>query len=857
MILASATPALSRLASFLLVGGVAGVVIKTTAVLLATAAVAIVARRASAALRHVVWLVGLTGALAVTVLSMGGPSIPVRVPQARVVPVPRPARAFPIARPVAVPTHRRVFARNRVVPVLAFRPHRIGIRDRGLGFDGRIVVAIAWLVGVILVLARAALGHLALARVVSLSRPIGTPDWQLALFHAGHEAGLSRPVRLLESETVQSPITSGWLNPVVILPTDADSWDAERRRVVLVHELAHVARGDYASQLLATIACAIFWFNPLVWIAAARLRIEAEHAADDIVLAGGTTGVTYASHLLDLARHERALHLAAAVAVGMIRSTRLEGRFRAVLDSTRPRARVSPALLAIAAVMTLIVFIPLGGLRAKAYGMSWQRRALPVRPAIFAEEAVPMVVVVPAAPQVEAIPAIEAVPAVAAVAAVEAVPIEPPAVAAVPAIAVIQSRADSTFEKSIDAASGDRLRLDLRTGGNIVLHGWNESRVRLRAQLGGRDWRETRVTLDRVGREVRLRSDFDRVLDGTSTSTSHSFELWVPRSIDVDIASSGGSISLDNVNGEFSGHTGGGEITIVSASGSATLTTGGGEIRVSNSDLRGEVSTGGGGVTITNVTGGLRGSSGSGPVITTLPSGTTIGGAREAVAAAAVTGGVADVVRGRATTTTTTITGSGQSRITNRGVTTTSYQDDRSPFATTRGFLDGAVSMTKAGGEVTLSEMNRGGVVHTGGGRISIGESRGLLDVSTGGGDIELMKMGGDAVVSTGAGDVTIQVVNVDGTEHSISVYSGKGSVVLELPSNLNARLELEAAYTDNSSRRTRIESDFPVAPSESQEWDDRFGTPRKFVRGTATLGGGRGLIRVRTVNGDIVVRRR
>jgi hypothetical protein len=366
--------------------------------------------------------------------------------------------------------------------------------------------------------------------------------------------------------------------------------------------------------------------------------------------------------------------------------------------------------------------------------------------------------------------------------------------------------------------------------------------VRLRARLAGRDWREAFVSLDRVGREVRLRSDFDPSFRQRSSSTSFSFELWVPRSVDVDIASAGGSVSIDNLNGEITGYSGGGGINIVSTSGSASLTTGGGDIAVSNSDLHGTVSTGGGAVTITGVTGGLRGLSGSGPVITSLSPGASVsGGVGETVI-----GGVRGEVRRSISSTNVSV----------RGITTTSYPDDRS-ITTTRGFLPGATSISKAGGSVRLSEMPSGGLVHTGGGEISIGASRGLLDISTGGGDVELSNMGGDAKVSTGAGDVTVQIVNVDGTEHSVSVYSGKGRVVLELPANLDARLELETAYTDNRDERTRITSDIALTQSESPDWDDRFGTPRKFVRGTATLGAGRGIIRVRTVNGDIIVRRK
>ena len=71
--------------------------------------------------------------------------------------------------------------------------------------------------------------------------------------------------------------------------------------VVLRHELAHVRRHDWIVQLLAEAARAVCWFNPLMWLACARLRREGEQACDDIVLAGGVEAPAYATHLLDLA----------------------------------------------------------------------------------------------------------------------------------------------------------------------------------------------------------------------------------------------------------------------------------------------------------------------------------------------------------------------------------------------------------------------------------------------------------------------------------------------------------------------------------------------------------------------------
>ncbi len=138
--------------------------------------------------------------------------------------------------------------------------------------------------------------------------------------------------------------TWGWRRPAVMLPSSASEWSSERMRVVLLHELAHARRGDWALQMAADALRCVWWFNPLAWIVRARLRRESERAADDLVLAQGVPAGTCATHVLELAREARDHHRTWLPAPGMARPPHLELRLAAMLNAhTNRRPMTRPA----------------------------------------------------------------------------------------------------------------------------------------------------------------------------------------------------------------------------------------------------------------------------------------------------------------------------------------------------------------------------------------------------------------------------------------------------------------------------------------------------------------------------------
>src|SRR5205085_2589104 len=121
------------------------------------------------------------------------------------------------------------------------------------------------------------------------------------------------------------PVAFGTYQPAIVIPATAEMWDNDRRRAVLLHELAHVARADYFTQSIALAACAMYWFHPVVWWVAKRVRLERELACDDRVIAAGAEPRDYAGHLLEIA-YSFGGRRAPALAVCMARPRQLEGR---------------------------------------------------------------------------------------------------------------------------------------------------------------------------------------------------------------------------------------------------------------------------------------------------------------------------------------------------------------------------------------------------------------------------------------------------------------------------------------------------------------------------------------------------
>ncbi len=315
-------------------------------------------RRAPAATRHLLWTAVLAALLCLPALSILLPGWPVSWLNALSGGAFRVQASGISGRGASAPAPAATAASTSVGGVSPTK--------RSAGSPSWSLLLI-WAAGASLVLARLMAGVAVTHGLGSRrAQPIESEAWDGMLASLSARLGISRPVRLLQGERASIPFTWGLLRPAILLPAEAGNWTAERREVVLLHELAHVKRGDCWTQLAARLTCVLYWFHPLVWLATRQMIRERERAADDLVLRLGTRPSDYARLLLELARSLRPAPLSAWATTAMLRRSELESRLASILDGNRARGVLATPLAAGVLMMSALVVIPLAAMRPQS-----------------------------------------------------------------------------------------------------------------------------------------------------------------------------------------------------------------------------------------------------------------------------------------------------------------------------------------------------------------------------------------------------------------------------------------------------------------------------------------------------------
>lgn len=533
-------------------------------------------RGASAAVRHWTWALALASILLLPAIAWLLPewSVPLLPPATEQVAAPAPAAQVAPAPPVTLPA-----APHEVAPVPAPSPAPAAASSEGA--SGLPWLFLLWGAGAAATAAYFLVGRLQLLWWSRSSAPADLPQWNALLDELSWQLDLRRSVSLRWSAEASTPLTFGTLRPTVLLPLSAASWTPERRRVVLLHELAHVKRFDALLQLIAQLACVLHWFNPAVWFAAHQMRHERERACDDQVLLSGTKASAYAEHLLEVARSLRRMPAEPAGAVAMARPSELEGRLLAILqpDTARRHLRAS------ARAATALAF---GGAAFLLAALTPAPRAADLPP-------------LPATASVSALPA----------------PVQPPEFSAAPqsSVAFADDRR-AVIRRTFEVEAGGELQIDTDRG-SIEIQSHRSPRVQIAVTVESEDDNPLdhyEVDFDHDGADVDIEGR-TRDRNASSWNDLHvRYEVTVPYEYDLNLSTSGGSIAVRDLRGEVDAQTAGGSLTFGRIDGPVSAHTSGGSITLNESTSDAELHTSGGSITVGDVRGDVEAHTSGGSV---------------------------------------------------------------------------------------------------------------------------------------------------------------------------------------------------------------------------------------------------
>ena len=351
------------------------------------------------------------------------------------------------------------------------------------------------------------------------------------------------------------------------------------------------------------------------------------------------------------------------------------------------------------------------------------------------------------------------------------------------------------------ASAGGTLELNLKAGGSVVVKGHGGSTITVSYEIGGRTAENSKIDFRESSGGLEIVTGY--VSNSRNQSSSIDIEILVPSRFDIELDSMGGGLTIESVDGNFRGKTMGGALVLHDVRGEAKLKTMGGNIKLTDSELDGSLETMGGPVLFENVIGDVTGSSMGGNVR------------------------FKNVVRR------------------DGNVASPPRLDD------VDGTMD-TVQISTMGGGIDVEDAPEGANLHTMGGDIDVEDAVRFVAAKTMGGDITIQSVDGWVKATTMGGDVD---VTVTGTGGDVELISMSGDITLVVPSGFSMEFDLEIAYTRGSSQDYQIITDQEVKQQVTGEWDYDHGSPRKYIRGSGTVGGGANRIKIRTVNGNIKIR--
>lgn len=282
-------------------------------------------RRAVAPVRHAMWLVVIAVILALPALQAVLPSIRLGIFEraTRALAAPSSIARQPIAGGES--TARR--ARQRPSAPDAVPNDTSPDISRLMGLLGFAV----WVTGALLLIRRRVSAERRAVILAADAGPIPERIRRIAMLAC--ERWRTPEVDIRGTDRVPGPVVIGLRKSVILLPESIDTCSDADLETILLHEVGHVKRRDCLTNFIADLASCLYWWNPLVRRAAARMQLEGERACDEGVVRAGADVVAYAHLLLQMARTKQESRSLTAAASAMSRARELESRIVALLHA--------------------------------------------------------------------------------------------------------------------------------------------------------------------------------------------------------------------------------------------------------------------------------------------------------------------------------------------------------------------------------------------------------------------------------------------------------------------------------------------------------------------------------------------
>ncbi|MCK4763137.1 MAG: hypothetical protein KAW12_13155 [Candidatus Aminicenantes bacterium] len=359
-------------------------------------------------------------------------------------------------------------------------------------------------------------------------------------------------------------------------------------------------------------------------------------------------------------------------------------------------------------------------------------------------------------------------------------------------LVVVPLLPDETIEKEFKAAEGETLAVNLKSGGAIKISGWDRKLVSIKVVYKDTEAKDWDFEFRETAAGIKIESR-----RRAQKAKSPVLEVLVPVKYDLELKTMGGAVTIDNIAGDISGRTMGGDLDLGKLKGKINFKTMGGEIVLQDSDIDGRLKTYGGRVLFENVTGDVKGTSLGGNVV---------------------------------------------------------YKNVKSRGGESTGK---AVHLSTMGGSLNVNDAPEGAKLHTMGGNIHIRSAKKFVSAKTMGGNIEIGAVDGWVKATTMGGNIKVTMTgDLDRGKRDVTLSSMGGDIVLIVPPGLSMDVDIELIFTKKNSKKYKISSDFDLQEKVSDHWDFGSGSPRKSIYGKAVIKGGKHKIEIKTVNGNIYLKK-